>query len=698
MLSDASWIGADEDVESPIFRQTFTASRIQKATIAICGLGFFELYMNGQRVGEDRFVPAWTNYEPRPGRRMLYPIRDTMRCRVTVMEYDLTPWLREGCNALGVRLGGGWYAQNRRQVEGDFQYGTPKLCYVVTLVDQDGQAASVCSGETVRWTAGDILRSNLYFGEEQDLRQRPHGFSRPDFQDAGWRAVHLVPAPETRLLPHRGPVDRVFRTVRPMLVHRDGDRRLYDCGENLSGYVCLRLPAAPGAGVTITHSEELSAGGTALDYRSTGGDAQIQTDRYICSNREELVHPHFTWHGFRYFELTGRAEVAEAAVVHADIPQASSFSCSDDTLNWLYDAYIRSQLTNIHSGVPSDCPHRERLGYTGDGQVTAEAAMLTLDARTLYDKWIEDIADGQDPVTGHVQHTAPFYGGGGGPGGWGSAIWKIPMVYYKRYGNMEMLRRYYPHIRRWLSYMYSRCEADLVVREEEGGWCLGEWCTPERPEIPEPFVNTYFFIKGLRAAMEAAELLQAADDRQLLRRWEKDCCRAMIRAYYQPQTGSFCEGVNGADAFALDLGLGDERTLRRLESRYRERAVLDTGIFGTDILIDVLFTKGLGDMAVRLLSQSFRHMREAGATTLWERWNGGDSHNHPMFGGVVRSFFTHILGIRQKEGSAGYRDVVIRPSPCGLEWAKGHILTENGPLAVEWQADEHHMPRVRHRP
>lgn len=705
-LDGIPWIRAGEGIESPVFRQTFQVTECRTAQLRICGLGFFEAYLNGQKVSEDLLVPAWTDYEPRQGRHWLYPIHDTFSHRIYYLEYDVHSYLKSGENLLGVWLGEGWYNQRRRQAEGEMHYGPCKLCFLLMWTDFEGETHRIHSGNLTLWNESEIQHTNIYYGEEHDLRRKPQGIFRIEIPEEGWRPVYPAKTPASRLLKQTCPADTIIRTIRPRLLCEREAQRFYDCGENITGFVRVKLLGLPGAIAEISHSEEWNASEQMLDYASAGHsptELQKQTDRYIAGEHEDIVFPHFTWHGFRYFSVTGPAQVLDVAVVHGRFPISSSFSCSNEVLNWLYETYVRTQLDNIHCGVPSDCPQRERLGYTGDGQITAEAALLTLNCRALYDKWMEDIVDGQDPFTGHVQHTAPFYGGGGGPGGWGGAIFRIPMVYYRYYGDQEFLRRYYPAMRRWLDYMESHSDQGLVMREEEGGWCLGDWCTPGRPpEIPEPFVNTYYYLKGLLEVLEAARILGERHGVEDLKRRIERCRAAMIQTYQDPETGSFCGGVNGADAFALDIGLGDERTRQALIRRYTASRILDTGIFGTDVLIDVLFRIGQTDLAYELLTEetdySFARMKARGATTLWETWTGGSSHNHPMFGGVVRTLFTHILGIQQDPGSAGFQNIRIHPADVSdLRWAKGSITTPQGILEVEWRRQESGCMEVQHR-
>lgn len=313
--------------------------------------------------------------------------------------------------------------------------------------------------------------------------------------------------------------------------------------------------------------------------------------------------------------------------------------------------------------------------------------MMLMDTKGLYEKWYQDIMDSQGADTGHIPHTAPFLGGGGGPGGWGCAVYVIPLQYHKVYGDTALLEQGYPAILRWLTYMHTRCEGGLVVREEDGGWCA----PADRSMLPEPFVNSYYYIQGLRAAGEIARLLHKDELPWLDERIQRST-KAFINHYFDTDTGDFCSGTGAANAFALNLGLGDERTRDNLIRRYQAAGQPDTGIFGTPVLLERLFREGEGDLAVRLMTNkspvSFAAMMDSGATTLWEHWEGTASHNHPMFGSAVKLLFTEILGIRQKEGSCGYSDYFIRPADVpSINWAEGFMETAAGKISVRWTRD-----------
>lgn len=734
------WICGGAGCEAPLFRRSFwldRTERFQSARLEICGLGYFLFYINGKRISDQELMPAMTDYASVLGCETTYPVweeRSAHRCRY--LSFDLLPYLKAGENVLAVRLGNGWYHQTERIAEGKFVFGLPKLWFELTLTDADGRQEWIESDRQTLWHPGGLLKNNLFLGEVRDLRKEPEGWQDPDADLSGWKPAQPVHAPETLLEEQTCPPDRVIRKLYPILIGEYDGRKIYDCRENIAGRVVLSCLGKKGECITVRHAEELAADGT-LDFESAGGSDQLQQDHYICDGRIQTLHPLFCWHGFRYFETEGSCEVLYAEVIHTDVAVTSSFSCSDPVLNWLYEAYIRTQLDNYHGCIPSDCPHRERLGYTGDGQLTAETAMLLLDAKELYRKWYQDILDSQGAETGHIPHTAPFLGGGGGPGGWGCAVYQVPLAWAKIYGDDSLLVQGYDAILRWFDYMDAHSEKGLVVREEEGGWCLGDWCFPaseEKEQLPEAFINTFYYLHGLQEMMQISEKMNNKLSIRFAER-EKNVKNAFLDAYFDPETGDFCEGRAAGNAYGLALGLGDERTKKHLVEKYEALGRFDTGIFSTSMLLEQLFSIGAGDLAVRLLTNdseaaSFAHMKRNGATTLWERWDGRESHNHPMFGACVRLLFTQILGIRMMPSAQppvvnpAQPDVTAPPAQAlkpldgelqppavpasaqhfsyeirlssqrQLTWAKGSIQTPDGILSVSWELLENGEKQV----
>ncbi len=689
------WICTHPAVETPLFQKTVYIEDIASAQIDISGLGFFVLKINDRRVSEDRFVPALTDYCKRDTSKFYYPIFDRFTAhRVLYMSYDVTDFLHEGENIIEVIVGNGWYRQTERIGEGRGSF-SDRLAAVfdLTVTHSDGVQSVFYTDGSEQAFVYPIIRSNLYIGETVDTRM----FSEP--------------LPETEILlsdfaPERMerqtcPTDRIIRIITPEEIGSKDGRRIFDVGENITGWVSFRAKGSTGSIVTLRFAEELKNG--ELDFYSTGGrhtcasgEKQIQTDRFIVSDEEQVLRPEFVWHGFRYFDVQteGGAELSDfqVEVVHTDLEVVSDFDSDSEMLNWIRSAYIRSQLGNFHTSIPSDCPHRERLGYTGDGQVCSEIAMLSLDAKEAYRKWIRDILDCQCADNGHIQHTAPFMGGGGGPGGWGGAVVFVPYNFYKIYGEKEMLRQTWQPMRRWIGYMVSRSEGHLVTHEEEKGWCLGDWETPEKIVLPEEYVNTCFLIKAIENMKEIAAVLEEnADDLEMISR---NCRTALFEKYYKG--GQYFGGVQGADAFAVWARLPRyDGLIEKIHEKYAALGRFDTGIFGTDILIEVLFANGLGELAVRLLTSDstkvgFNFMRSRGATTLYESLNDDkQSHNHPMFGACVRHFYSGLLGIRPKNYEGGYGEVAIRPDlMTGVRRASGRITTGWGQVYAAFDLNE----------
>ena len=635
-FDDASWVSFGGEKDAVIARKDFYVDTIKETILYASGLGFCEIYINGKKISDRLLAPAWTNYVSMDSKTMSYPIFDKMTQRILYEKLDVTEFLVEGKNTIVFHIGGGWFCQYECIGENSPSYGDLMLCFKI----MQGERQIAQSDDRVRYVKSYIRKSNIYYGEEHDARIGNYDFSNTDYSVENWKKAEEIRRPLSVLQEQDCIPDKVIRVLKPKCINSHGDIKLYDIGENVSGYAVIKFhDDTSHSGVCdIRYAENINEDFT-LNFDSAGWESRVQKDRFIRDRFKTEFHTRFTWHGARYFEVIGDADVVEYRVTHTDLKQKVEFKSSNETLQWIFDAFIRTQLSNTHGCIPSDCPHRERLGYTGDGQLACEAVMTCFDAEKMYRKWMQDVADCQDIYNGHVQHTAPFRGGGGGPGGWGGAIVFVPYSFYKFYNDKEFLVEYYQNMLNFLDYMEDRNENGLVVREELGGWCLGDWCSPGNKNlIPEPFVNTYFLIKAFKQVIEISEVLGKATE-ELKARLEK-VTKAFKAAYYDEKTGTFCSSLEASDAYAFDIGLGDERTLKAIVDKYETLGEFDTGIFGTDILIRVLCENGYKDLAFKLLTSekenTFYNMKKHGATTLWENWNGEASHSHPMFGAVVQ--------------------------------------------------------------
>lgn len=688
MIEQGQWIGCKKK-EAPIIRKKIFLQEPKTGRIEVTGLGYFELWWNGTLVSGERLIPACSQYGKRDLSKLAYPIYDTIATRIYYLSYDLTPYLQKGENELELWLGNGWYRQKERNAEGPLAYGDELMaCFAGCVEDEQGNGTYFASDGTETCRDSRILYSNLFTGEIQDYSGEWEGRSQEE-------PVQLMETPEAELTRQDCPGDRIIRTWTPRLVGQKDGKRIYDAGENISGLVAARLCGREKEQVTLRFAENLDEQGN-LDFLSAGGDyqcssgcPQIQKDVFICGGSAVWAVPKFVWHGFRYFEAEGPADQFRVLEIHSDVPVTSDFDSSSEGMNWLYEAYIRTQLSNMHGGVPSDCPHRERLGYTGDGQITCQAAMMLLDSEKFYKKWIQDILDCQSKETGHIQHTAPFMGGGGGPGGWGCAVVVVPWQYYLRYGDKSILEKCFPAMKFWADYMRGKSENCLVVREEDKGWCLGDWASIGKMELPEPFVNTCFFIQSLDIMEKIRVYLGEEKGEWDYSEYAQKARRAIKDAYYDPETGDYCKNIQGSNAYAWWIGLReDERTLKNQIDYLEEKEGFDTGFLGTDVLFEVLLENNAEDTAFKLLESrkkgSYLSLKDAGFTTIGEYMDGTFSKCHPMFGAAVRQLYQGFLGMKQREGTVGWDCFTIAPRlPEGLSWIQGSVETGRGKLQVK---------------
>lgn len=672
-LDKAVWIGTGIKSFPVNILSEIDIKKGEKASITIGCMGTFKLYINGKKVSDDLFLPLNTDFEERYN--IEYgdlPFEEELAHRLYCPCYDITEYLKEGKNTVSFLLAPGFYEF--------YDYGTAKLCWKIDITNTDGTSKQIFSDGTEKYKAIFVKEANMITGETHDYTS----------VNSDWKNVKIMTAPDTPLYLQDCPADKIARVINPKYLGNN----IYDAGEIITGYAVLKSKKAQT--VKVRYGELLNDDGT-LDEMHI----YDQHTDYITDDKERLLYPEFTWLCFRYFEVIGDVEVTECSVIHSDIEVTSEFECNNEILNWLRKAYIRTQLANMHCGIPSDCPHTERRGYTGDGQLTCAASMMQLDAQKFYKKWIADICDCQDQKTGHIQYTAPFVPSGGGPGGWGCAIVVVPYEYYKAYGETEIFEETFPKMLKWFEYMEAHSENELVTSDLPGVWCLGDWCAPSQNQlnkldgmiIPRPFVNTYFYVKSMEIFLKICDITDNSQYKEEIQNRINIKKSAITATYFNEATGDFANNEQGANAFAIDLGLGDERTFTNMVNKYTSTKKYDTGIFGTDIVTRILFEKGRADVAVSLLTSkediSFYNQIQNGATTLLEYWNGVRSQCHPMFGAVTRYLFEYILGIRQTKDSAGYEEIIIQPVCMKqIPKAKGKIQTVKGEIAVEYNENE----------
>ncbi|MBQ3088627.1 MAG: family 78 glycoside hydrolase catalytic domain [Clostridia bacterium] len=668
-FEDAQFISAAFFDTAPILHRCFEVESTENAVLYLLTLGFSKCYINGKPVSDD-FFDVNSDYHKRSYEKMqlIYPLNDEFSYSQYYRAYDVSSLLEKGENHIAVVLGNGWYNQCARIAEGHMEYGEPKIKLMLKTASD-----TIVSDEDFESIESHIIYNQLFIGEMQDLTTP---FAPALFGDADEiSSVVLHSSEDAVLRAAHFPADKVINKITPTPVLNGEDFVIYDAGRNLSGVVEITTSAEYGEKITISYGENLTDKGEL-------GCTYDQTDVYVASGREgEKAAPFFAWHGFRYFKVEGYVTDVTVLEIEADLKPEGDFKFTNELLNDAVKIYKNSQWSNMHCGVPSDCPHRERLGYTGDGQLTAGSAMYLADCRSFYRKWIRDIADGQCKKSGHVQHTAPFGGGGGGPAGWGGAMIILPWQYYLHYGEIDILEEYYQNMLRFSDYMESRSENNLVVREEKDGWCLGEWCTPEKVELTESYVNTCLYVKQLGILKQISELL---GDYAVAGEIEQKIIvkRTAIKSTFL-KDGVWDCGKQAAPLFAYAAGIISLDGIIPYLEEYRGGS-LDTGILGFPLLIKAFFDADMGDTAVSLITRTdapsvSSMVTRLNCTTLCENLNGNGSRNHPMFGSFVEIIIENMLGVNLKKETAGFTGD-WRTAP--IKGASGRIFTPNGYIDI----------------
>lgn len=696
----AKWIGSAHaprenpsfTYPSPFFRKEFQiAKKVRQAIVHVSGLGFYELSLNGNKIGDQVLAPAVTNYDHRPLQNLLYPYDDQSTQRVFYNSFEVTAQLSAKKNAIGMQLGNGWYNQRDRRVEGDMWYDDPKLIFQLEIQYEDGTNEIIVSDPSWKTANGPLIKDGIFTGEKYDARLEFGPWNKVGFEDSKWKDAVLVSPPTGILRAQHAPFDQIVRTLSPIFEGRSKDSLYtYHLDETVSGWAAICLKGKAGSILKIR-------------YISEEGDDYGQVDTYIVKGSGvESWEPKFTWHAFRRIEVISRDIVLDKSSliireVHTEVRSNGTFESSNAFLNKIKSAYIRTQNANFHGSISSDCPHRERLGYTGDGQVLVASSIFSYDMRRFYRKWFDDMGDARNKKTGFVTHTAPFGGGGGGPA-WGSAYVIMPWSYFSFYGDSSILAQHYAGMKGWVRYLQTRTnQAGLVDREEPKGWCLGDWCTPNNIEIPEAFVNTAYFYHVTDIMSKAAAVLGKQEEQIKFRQLADKIRVDFNKAYYDRSKGSYWQGRQGADVFALAFGLvpAEDRTLvfnSLLAQLKRLNYHFDTGILGTPLLLKVLSEQGRDDLAYQIMDQKgfpgFGYLLDPKNSTLWETWDGQGSKSHPMFGSVVEWFYYAIGGIKPDQKYPGMQHFWIEPKPVAeLSFCKSSYDSPYGKIRSEWKKE-----------
>ena len=688
----APWQGEDsydydrsEDVQpAPILRKEFDVTKpIKSARFYGTGLGYFELYMNGTRVGDECLVPNQTNYGYREKlEERLIPVPDPFNdYSVAYVSYDLTNMLVKGRNAVGVLLGNGFYdLVFRRFVMG---YGVPKFYGQILIRYEDGTKEVIAGNTDWKIAKSAITFDQMYLGERYDARLEHDGWCKAGYDDSSWVNAVEKKAPEGRLVAQIGPSDRVTATYKPVSIEKIDSTGVFRVSfpEEISGWVALKdLNLKEGQNVTVGYINESLPQHTVYTAKGSG---------------KESYHPRFEWYVFSQIEIAGLDDLKpsqiEAQAVNSDIKQTTAFETSNELINKIDKIWRRSMLDNMHGSVPTDCPHRERIGYTGDGQAVAPTTMMTMGTDAFYLKWIRDIREAQKP-DGYVANSAPWQPEAGGGIPWGASINMIPYDFYWEYADMRTLEECFKPMAAQTRWMQSWVDPATNIMESRSGHYfkdLGEW-VPAFGLPSNALVHTWFLWACADRTARTAAILGYLQEFNYFLVLRDSTAAAFHRHFYDPETGSY--GKDGSNVFALAMGVPadrEEKVVNALVANIAEHDNhLHTGFVGFRYLCEVLVKHGHADLAYEIMNKrdypSFGWWIEQGATVTWEQWNGEFSHNHPFMGGGIRWFYRDLAGLEPT--MPGYRTFEIRPTLVkGLDWVKFYKDSPYGRINIDWK-------------
>jgi alpha-L-rhamnosidase len=711
----AQWVGdklpSVETVAATLLRREFKlAAKPQRAIIYASALGVYELHINGQRVGDQLLAPEFTDYHT----------------RTQYQAYDVTSLLRPGANVVGALLGDGWYAgsiglaqmlvKKPRNIYGDH----PRFIAQLEIELTDGKQDHLVTDAIWRTTRqGPILSSDILNGEAYDARREMPGWDNAGFDDKAWQAATVASGINTKLVAQPNEPIRVSREIKPIAVNEPKPGvYVFDMGQNMVGWCRLKIQGAVGTTVKLRHAEMLNPDGTIYTDNLRGAN---QTDTYtLRGGGPETFEPHFTYHGFRYVEVTGladkpRPDALTGRVFHSAMAETGSFECSDPTLNKLWQNILWTQRGNMES-IPTDCPQRdERLGWMGDIQIFVGTGIFNMDMAAFFTKWMRDVRDAQ-ATDGRFADFSPHPFGKDkfftGVAGWGDAGLVVPWRVWQHYGDQRLLSENFDSARRWVEFIRSN-NPDLLWKNKRGN-DYGDWLNSDTlvyegfprkgGQVPKEVFATMMFAYATDLLSRIAAVLGKQTEAQQYAALFNDIKSAFNKAYVT-EDGHIQGDTQAGYALALHFDLLPEK-LRPAALNYmldgirRYNGHMSTGFHSTYRMMLELTRAGHNEVAYSLINQrsfpSWEYSIDNGATTIWERWDGYvkgrgfqdkgmNSFNHYAIGAVGEWMARVILGINNDDAHPAYEHFTLRPYPGGgLTWARGHYDSIRGRIESSW--------------
>ncbi len=662
-------------------------SSVKQAVLYASALGLYEACLNGERVGDHILAPDWTDY----------------RKRVRYQAYDVTGLLKRGDNALGAVLAHGWFSGRIGNGKRQFFGKEPAFLAQLELTYADGTTERIVSNDSWKAHLSPILSTDFMLGESYDARMEMPDWCSPRLSDADWTGVMERNENGRRLEAQvMEPVRKIGELKSRSVTEPQPGKWVFDLGQNMVGVVRLKVKAPSGTEITLRHAEMLNSDGTIYTKNLRGAPS---VDHYICKgNGVETWQPSFTFHGFRYVELSGlpgapRPDAVTGIVMASDTPMTGEFSCSDPRLNQLQSNILWGQRGNYLS-VPTDCPQRdERLGWMGDAQVFIKTATYNADVAAFYTKWMVDVADGQSPE-GSFSDVCPDSMGSGSVPAWGDAGVICPWTIYETYGDKQILDRNLPHMIAWVEYLRSH-STDLI-RDKDRGNDYGDWLSIGA-DTPKDLIGTAYFAYSTRLVAKACRVLGREEQARKYEQLFSDIKQAFVKRYVK-EDGKIQGDTQTSYLLALRFDLLSDEQRKQATSHLEgninaKGGHLSTGFVGVSYLLPVLTEVGKPETAYSVLLKdtfpSWLFSVKQGATTIWERWDGWtpekgfqdpgmNSFNHYSLGSCGEYLFGYVGGIRP--ASPGFKDITIAPVlGNGLEWARTRYDSIRGRIATSWK-------------
>jgi alpha-L-rhamnosidase len=684
---------------NPLLRKDFSVSKkIVYATAFITCHGLYEAFINGQRIGEAYLTPGWTSYNK----------------RLQYQTYDVTSLLQNGANAIGVGLGSGWYRGFLAWGGNKNVYGKDlSLLLELDIVYADGTKVNIVSDDSWKSSTGAISNSEIYDGEITDARNEKPNWNKTGYNDHDWKNVVLKDFDKSILVATQNEPIKRHETFKPLkILTTPKGEQVIDFGQNLVGFVTVKVKGSAGDTVRISHAEVLDKFG---NFYTDNLRAAKEQDIYVLKGGgEESFEPHFTFQGFRYIKVEGIVHLDPenfvAVALYSDMRPTGSFTCSNPLVNQLQHNIQWGQKGNFLD-VPTDCPQRdERLGWTGDAQVFSRTATFNMNANNFFAKWLKDVAADQFS-NGSVPFVVPNVLGAdaGGSTGWADVATIIPWNVYLAYGDRKVLADQYKSMKAWVDYMTAKSKNDLW----NSGFHFGDWLfyRPDddndgRSAVTDKYlIAQCFYANSTQLLINAAKVLNQNEDITTYSTLLEKIKTAFVKEYMTPN-GRLVSGTQTAYVLALNFDMLPEslraQAAERLAANVKDYDDhLTTGFLGTPYLCHVLSRFGYIDVAFKLLLQdtypSWLYPVKMGATTIWERWDGVkpdstfetpsmNSFNHYSYGAIGDWMYRVIAGIDTYADSPGYKHIKIMPHPGGdLTEFNATLQTYYGKVSSSWK-------------